>query len=329
MNSEKRNYSVSAVQLFCLVFVFTFSGLFLHAGNSLIGIVFSCVFISVISIAAGTVCGGFGSSEKFYAFAFGKAGAFLRAVSLVFLAFSAVKSLWAFSSGAMSLYKGGSAAVIFTVCTAVSVFAVCRDFTGAARFAELCAFPLAGILLLSPLSGGGEGFSFSLSQGELFGAFDAIGCAGVIFSLYARVLTPSDGQMSDFARSGSFHPSPTVCGALAPMLAGAVYIFVKLFGAEKNILVMMLVWFFALARFFAFAISASDLLCLPECAGGRKGKRALAFAALFAAAIFALQALPEVVSADAGVLYNAAFPLAAFAGAALRARSEDKNAERF
>ena len=320
----KRNYSISSIQLFCLVFACVFSGIFLHAGNSLVGVIFSCVFSCAVSFAAGTVCEVFCSSKEFYSFAFGAGGTILRAISLVFLAFSAVGSLAELSADVASLYKGGSAAAVFAVCAAISVFAVSRDFTGAARFAELCAFPLAGILLLSFLGDGGEGLTFSLSQYDLFGAFDAIGCTAVIFSLYLRVITPNDVEMSEFARNGSFHPSPVLCGVLAPVLAGTVYIFVKLFGAEKNILVRMLVWFFALARFFAFALCASDLLDLPDSIGERKGKRALAFAALFAAVILVLQVIPTEAISGAQVLYNAAFPLSAFAGVMLSAREEER-----
>lgn len=327
---KKRNYSISSVQLFYLIFAFVFSGLFLYASGSLISVIISCAFVSIMSVVAGALCEGFASSEEFYAFAFGKSGSILRLISLVFLVFSSVRSLSSFSVGVTSYYKGGSATAVFAVCAAISAFAVARDFTGAARFAELCAFSLAGILLLSLLGKGGTAFDFSLSSYSLSAAFDAVGCVAVIFSLYLRNITPNDSAMSDFARNVSFQPSPVLCGVFAPILAGAAYIFVNLMGADGNILVVFFVWFFALARFFSLAICASDLLGLPECIGeGKKTRRASFFALIFAVVIFLGQTVPEEIIADAGILYNVILPCSLFAGISWKEKREERNSPRF
>ncbi len=310
---KKREYLISSVQLFWIIFAFVFSGFFLGEPHSFISVVVSCIFASVMSIAAGEICRGFASSYELYFSAFGGAGVFFRYISLAFISFFSAGSLLDFSSGVSAYYKGEVSAVIFAVCLILCVFAVSKDFTGAARFAELCAFAVLVILLLLFGGKGGSGFEFVLFTQDMPVLFDSVGCSAAIFSLYLRAVERGDAAMSSFAENSSFHPSLTLSGATAPVCAGALYVLVRVFGAEQNILVVFFVWFIVLSRFFMLAICVSDLLGLPECMENVKRKRVLIFAAFFVSTLLLKGSAAVGVISEAGVLYGAVLPFAAFA----------------
>ncbi len=309
----KREYSVSSIQIFFIMFSFVFSGLFLYGEGSLTRMIFAPFFLSVICLAAGTVCEGYHGSAMFYNATFGKMQMIFKTISLIFLFISAIKDISSFSLSVAAFYGGKYAYIIFLAVIAICVFAVWRDTLGAARFCELCLFPVSIVILLSLLGERDSSFYLAISEKDVFSAFDIIGCTSVIFSLYLRVITPKNDDMSDFARNSAFHPSPMYCGALAPIFALAVYITVIFLGVRSNILANALIWFCHLARCFASAVCARDLCGFAECSvPSEKAHRFAAMSTAFAASILILQFVPERAFSCVAILYNALFPCVAF-----------------
>ncbi len=309
---KETNYRISAFQLFFLVFAYVFSGLFLYAKASLTVTVLSCTFAAAICVVAGYLCRGFSSSAQFYGAVFGRFSAFVRLLSLIFIAFSGVRALYAFSRGICVYYKGASVAAVFLICAFLAVFAVFRSFSGAARFAELGAFVVAAILLLSFLGGGGDVYFF-FSADEVLSSFDAFGSSAVILSLYLRVITKDDAEMSDFARNAGTHPSPVLCGVFGALFAGALYLFICVRGGMSNILLLLFAWLLCITGFFALALCASDVLGIPECEKENALRRAMFFALICAVRLLSDGLFPEYLRTEASAVYNVILPCALFA----------------
>lgn len=303
MIMEKTNYRISSFQLFFLVFAYVFSGLFIYARASLASTLLACALAAAICIVAGHICRDFSSSLDFYGAVFGKFSGLVRFLNLAFLAFAAVRALYAFSLEICAYYKGANAALVFLICVFLAAFSVFRRFSPAARFAELSAFAVFAIILLCFLGKGGE-VSLSFSADDVLLSFDALGSATVIFSLYLRAVTSEDASMSDFARNGGKHPSPTLCGALGSVCAGALYLFICARGGMSNILLLLFAWMICIAGFFASAVCASDVLGVPECKKGKTAQKAVLFAALCAAGLLSRRLAPEYLWVEVSGVYN-------------------------
>ncbi len=321
----KKEYSVSAIQIFFIMFSFVFSGLFMYGKGSLTSIIFACFFLSVICIVAGVVCAGYHGSKMLFGSLFGKTRPIAEAISLIPLSISAVKDISSFSLCIDAFYGGESAPAIFCLIIAICVFAVWHDTLGAARFCELCFFPICLVVLLSLLGEKSNIFYFSIAEKDIFSAFDIIGCIAVVFSLYLRVLTPKNEAMSDFARNGTFHPSPIYCGAVAPICALVVYIVVIILGVRSNILANYMIWFCCLARSFAFTICACEISNISEClAPHEKAKRFSLICVAFSAAVLMMQYLSEKAIACAEIFYNTLFPCVVFICFAVRTATDSE-----
>lgn len=309
---NKTRYRISAFQLFFLVFAYVFSGLFLFAKGSLTATAISCLFAAALCVVAGCLCRGFSSSVDFYGAVFGRFSDIVRFLSLVFIAFGGVRAIYAFSLEICAYYKNANAAAVFFVCVFLAVFAVLRSFSGASRFAELCVFAVAAIFLLCLLGRGGNVY-FSFSAQEVLSSFDAFGSSAVIFSLYLRVITEDEAEMSDFARNAGVHPSPVLCGVFGALFAGLLYIFVCIRGGMSNILLLLFAWLLCMAGFFAGAVCVSDVLGIPECEKGKALRRAMLFAIIGTASVLLKGAVPEYLRAEASAFYNVIFPCVLFA----------------
>ena len=187
------------------------------------------------------------------------------ALMLVSLPFA--KDVVSFAKSADKFYDGGNAFLIIGALAFLCVYASAKGICVSARFSELCVFPLICVLPLSLLGGGKGGFDTAFSESLLFESFFIMGAVPVFFSLFLR--NTDRAQMSDFARSSSFHPPAVLCGISAVVLAALAHIFLRLNGAE-SVLSSFFLSFFSLARLLVFSASALDILGIPESADASK-----------------------------------------------------------
>ncbi len=283
-------YGISSFQLFFFVFSCVFSGLFIYGGNNAVTTVLVCAFCAVLCTVVHYISRTFSSSRELYSAYLGRFAPVLCALSLIFVSFGGVRTLYAFSQGVTAYYKNANESVIFLSCVFLCVFAVRASFSCAARFAELCAFVIFMIFLLCLLGGGGD-VLLSFSSEDVPFLLGAIPGIPVIFSLYLRTI--SEEEMSDFAKYGGIQPKKAVCGVVASFAAGAFYLFVCAMGADKGILLNIFAYFLCISRFFAYAVSAVDILGIPEGEKEKTPKKAIIFAAVCAVAIFLYGVLPE------------------------------------
>lgn len=304
---------ITAPQLFCLVFCYMLAGFRLHGGASVAATLFVCLFcacVCVVCAAAHESCGSFAALCRSV---FGTYGYVLRAPCAVVLALPFLASLWELAKGAANFYENGQAFAVLPVLVILCVMAQLRGFSTLGRFAELCVFPLAILLPLSLLGGGGETPSLALGQEDLPACFAAVGAVPVFFSLYLR--HAKTDEQSDFARASSFRPAPALCGVLAVFAAGLVHIFLVFTGAG-SVLSSFLMWFPALGRLFAFSFSIGDVLALPESGRAVCAKKIAVFAAL-CAAVWALSVLFPWFFGAALAVCNVVFPCVVFAAVIL------------
>ncbi len=305
---------ITAPQLFCLVFCYMLAGFRLHGGTGVPATLFVCLFcacVCVVCAAAGEGCGSFACLCRE---AFGKCGFLLRALAAVLLALPLLATLSELAKGAASFYENGRTAAVLPALILLCVLALWRGFCTIGRFAELCAFPLALLLPLSLLGGGGEALTLALGQEDVPACFAAVGAVPVFFSLYLRVASPS--EQSEPARASGFQPSPVLCGVLGVFAAGGVHLFLACVGAG-SVLSSFLIWFICLSRLFAFSLSAGDVLGLPESGGTLCARKSALFAAVCAAMWLTSAHFPTFFGAALATC-NVALPCAVFAAAMLR-----------
>ena len=304
----ERNFSVSPVQVFCFVLFYLLSGMLLFCGGSFFSALFAALFFVCLCTVAAAFCLYKNSSAELYGGAFGRFAPLFRYIAAFFTSFYFMRTLFAFSEKFSSFYNNISAGAFAPAVILLCVLSVCRGFSRASRFAELCVFALAGAMLLSLLGSKGEGLSFAIDGDAIFGGFDAIGAVPVIFSLYARCVTPESEKASDFAKNGAFSPSPLLCGIAASACAFAAYAFFCFTGWE-NIIISLAVCFFALSRLTLFALSLADLFACPE-----KGEGVKSF--FFAAALCSFWAVFgsffPYAAKTAGIFAAVLFPCAVF-----------------
>jgi len=266
---SERKFLVSASQLFCFVFFYLLSGMMLFCGGSFIAAVFASLFCVCLCIVASAVCRAERSSLLFYSVIFGKFGALFRLFAAFFSAYPFVRTLFAISDNVSVFHSVQNKALFAPLLALLCVLSAAKCFSRAARFAEVCVFPLFAALVLSLLGGGGDGISFGFTDKALFSGFDVIGAVPVFFSLYMRNVSEESEKMSDFAKNSLFHPSPLGTGLFAILLSLAVYVYFC-FAGWGNILLSFLSWFFALVRLSLFALTFSELLAYPEEGNGAK-----------------------------------------------------------
>lgn len=265
----EKKFSVSAPQVFCLVFFYLLSGMMLFCGGSFTSALFAALFCACLCTVAASFCRNSFSSLGFYGAVFGKFGAVFRYIAAFCATLSLVRTLGAFSGEASRFYGGGDTRFFAPVAVLLCVLAVAKGFVRAARLAETCAFPFLLALLLSLLGGGGEGLSFSFGEDVLFSGFDVIGAAPAFFTLYLRNVTVKSGEMSDFAKNSSFQPSALASGLFAVVAALGAYAFFS-YAAADNIMLSLFAWFFTLSRLSFLSMTMADLLAFPENGNGVK-----------------------------------------------------------
>lgn len=283
-------YSISPLQLFFFVFACVFSGLFIYGNKNVVVTLMVCALTASFCYAASAISVDVSSSKALCEGYFGRVAPIVLAFSLSFVAFGSTISLSVFSDSVCSYYKNANKGLIFFVCVILCVFAVRNSFCTAARFAQISAFAVIAIFLLCLLGKGGE-VSLSFSAQDVPFVLRAIPVLPVIISLYLR--TASNEEMSNFAKYGGLQPSKAVCGVLASLFAGAFYLFICAMGADRGILLNIFAYFLCISRFFAYAVSAVDILGIPESQKEKVPKKAMLFAVLCAAAIFLYGILPE------------------------------------
>ena len=283
-------YSISPLQLFFFVFACVFSGLFLYGDKNAITVLTVCALSASFCYAASAISFGMSSSKALYGAYFGRSAPIVLALSLAFVAFGVASSLSVFSDAVCDYYKNANKGIVFFFCVFLCVFAVRKSFCAAARFAQISVFAVIAIFLLCLLGNGGE-VLLSFSSQNLPSLLGAMPALPVMFSLYLR--TVSKEKMSDFAKYGGLQPSKAVCGVLASLFAGAFYLFICAMGADRGILLNIFAYFLCISRFFAYAVSAVDILGIPESQKEKVPKKAMLFAVLCAAAIFLYGILPE------------------------------------
>ena len=271
---SENKFLVSAPQVFCSVFFYLLSGMMLFCGGSLPAALFSALFCALLCAVHASLCGE-SSSFRLYNTVFGKCGTVFRYIAAFFASLPFCRTLLALSASAAVFHSGISSRALAPALAILCLFAVAKGFTRAARFCELCVFPLILAVLLSLLGGEGSGLSFNLGADTVFSAFEIIGAAPIFLSLYLRSATAQNGKISVYAENSTFRPSPLSAGVFASLSAPCVYAYFCLTGVG-NILFSFLAWFFALARLSVFTLTLAELLAFPE-----KGKGAQsAFVAL-------------------------------------------------
>ena len=283
-------YSISPLQLFFFVFACVFSGLFIYGNKNVVVTLMVCALSASFCYAASAISVDVSSSKALCGGYFGRVAPIVLALSLAFVAFGVASSLSVFSEAVCDYYKNAHKGIVFFFCVFLCVFAVRNSFCTAARFAQISVFAVIAIFLLCLLGKGGE-VSLSFSAQDVPFVLRAIPVLPVIISLYLR--TASNEEMSDFAKYGGLQPSKAVCGVLASLFAGAFYLFICAMGADRGILLNIFAYFLCISRFFAYAVSAVDILGIPESQKEKVPKKAMLFAALCAAAIFLYGILPE------------------------------------
>ncbi len=300
---------ITAPQLFCLVFCYMLAGLRLHGAKSLAATLFVCLFcacVCVVCAAAHESCGSFAGLCRA---ALGKFGYALQALGAVLLSLPLLATLAELSRGAANFYESASPAVFLLALVSLMLLAAAKGFCTLGRFCELCTFPLAFLLPLSLLGGGGETPSLDFTQEDLQACFAAVGAVPVFYSLYLRNASP--GEQSDFARASAFRPAPAFCGVLAVFAAGLVHVFLIFTGAG-SVLSSFLFWFIALGRLFAFSLAAGDILSLPESGRAMCAKKTAAFAAV-CAVVWLISPLFPAAFGTALAACNVVFPCIVFA----------------
>ena len=308
----KREFCISAPQLFWLSFSYVLGGLILHCEGDFASALFACLFSVCLCIIANALCYGRGSfSALLERLPVGISG-IVRGLGVFLVSIPLAAAGLSFSEVASAFYQSASPYVLLAFLAAICVFTLWKGFTSASRFAETLAFPLAVLLLLSMLGGNGDGLRFDFAAEELFGGALIIGSAVVFFTLYLRCIGKDSGHMSRFAESSAFHPSPLACGIVGVLSATAVYFWLCFAGASA-ILPTFFAWFFCLGRLFALCICACDVLALPEISdAAQKVRRVTGFCVLcFAVAAF-YGAYSSVFGA-AALMGNVLFPCTAWA----------------
>ncbi len=321
--TELKN-KITAPQLFCLVFCYMLAGFRLHGGAGVPATFFVCLFCACVCVACAAVCGECGTFSGLCRSALGKFGFLLRALAAVLLALPFLATLSELAKGAANFYENGRAAAVLPVLILLCVLALSRGFCTIGRFAELCAFPLALLLPLSLLGGGGETPVLALTQEDVPACFAAVGAVPVFFSLYVRAASPC--EQSEAARVSAFHPSPVLCGVLGVFAAGGVHLFLVSVGAG-SVLSSFLVWFVCLGRLFAFSLCAGDVLGLPESGVEACARKSAVFATVCAAVWLASARFPAFFGAALAV-GNVALPCAVFAAQTLGRAYRFKHSER-
>lgn len=313
----ERKFLVSAPQVFCFVFFYLLSGMMLFCKSSFLSALFAAIFSALLCAVCSSVCGKSTSSLQFYNDIFGKCGAFFRYITAFFTALPFCRTLLAFSRSAAEFHGGASARILAPMVALLCLFSVANGFVRAARFCELCVFPLILAMLLSMLGGGAE-LSFSLNESSVFSAFEVVGSAAAFFSLYLRTVTAKSEKMSPYAKNSSFHPSPLSSGVLAAAASLGIYCYFCLTGTG-NILFSLLAWFFALGRLSLFALALSDLIAFPE--NGRGAQSAFTAAVFCAFWLIFADLFPNI--AKIALVFTAICPFSVilFACAAKREKS--------
>ena len=258
---NEKIFSLSAYQLFCLLFFYLLSGMMLFCGGSLFAALFASFFTACLCFVANAISRRRFSSASLYGELFGSLGTPIRLVCAFIAFLSLLRAIFAVSSEISAFYGSEKALVPAPFLLFLCIFAVWNGFSRASRFSELCVFALALACLLA-LFGGGEGLHLGFAEAELFSAFDVIGAPAIILSAYLRCVTPESGKMSSFAKNSAFHPSPLTSGVFASLAAPAVYSFFCFAG--QNVLFSLLSWFIFLSRPFLISIGISDLISCPQ-----------------------------------------------------------------
>ena len=313
---------VSSVQVFFLIFGYMLSGFRIYGGSSLVSVVFICLFCVCVSIIAFALCENMESFRELSALALGKYGWLLGGFACVLSALPLVKTLIDISEEISSFYKSASRYVILLIIVSLCFFAVWRGFCVAGRFAEVGALALICILPLSLLGGGGAVFDFSFSDDLLFRSFGVVGSVPVFFSLCLRNIADRE-NMSVFAKSSSFHPSPMLCSVWAVIAAAAVHVYLRLVGAE-SIISHFLLCFFYLVRVFVFFVSVSDILALPETVSAQKRvKRISGFVGVCFVAVILNNSFPNAFQAII-TFGSVGFPCLVFSAISLKGGYREK-----
>lgn len=258
---NEKIFSLSAYQLFCLLFFYLLSGMMLFCDGAIFAALFASLFTALLCFVADSLSHDRFSSASLYSGLFRGLGAPMR-IFCAFIAFlSLLRAIFAVSAEISAFYNAENTLVPAPFLLFLCIFAVWNGFSRAARFSELCIFALALACLLA-LFGGGKGFHLGFAKAELFSAFDVIGAPAVILSAYLRCVTPESGKMSAFAKSSNFHPSPLAAGVFASISALAVYSFFCFAG--QNVLFSLFSWFLFLSRLLLISIGIADLIAYPE-----------------------------------------------------------------
>ena len=310
---ETRN-KITAPQLFCLVFCYVFAGLRFYCGKKLASVLFVCLFSACVCVVSAVARGRFCLFSSLCRTAFGGFGAVVRAFAVILLALPLSAALDSLARGVSSFYENDCVGAVLTAAVFLCVFAASKGICTLGRFCELCVLPLALVLPLSLLGGGGGEVDVAFGTEEIDACFAAFGGAPVFFSLYLRCAKRE--EQSDFARASAFSPQPAACGVLGVLAAGAVHIFLIFTGAE-SVLSSFLLWFPALGRIFAFVLSVCDVLSLPECEKTERAKKTAVFAAASAAVWLVSSHVANGVGTALAVC-NVVFPCAVFAVCFLR-----------
>ncbi len=310
--AELKN-KITAPQLFCLVFCYMLAGFRLHGGASVPATLFVCLFCACVCVVCAAASENCASFEELCRSAFGRCGFALRAFAAVLLALPFLASLSELAKGAANFYENGNPVAVIPVLVLLCILALSRGFCAAGRYAELCVFPLALLLPLSLLGGGGEVPRFVFAQEDVPACFAVVGAVPVFFSLYLRAVKAD--ERSDFARASGFQPGFVLCGVLGVLAAGAVHLFLVSTGAG-SVLSSFLIWFLCLGRLFAFSLSVGDVFALAESRADVCAKKCAVFAAV-CAVIWVISALLPYFFGAALAVGNVVFPCAVFAAAML------------
>lgn len=260
---NERNFSVSPVQVFCLLFFYLLSGMLLFCGGSFFAALLAALFAALLCLLAGAFARGFGSSLALY----GDFGAPLRFAAAFFSALPLWQTLREFSAETSHFHVAENKLSFAPFIAIACIFALSGGFHRAARFAEVCIFFAFAAALLA-LFGGGEGVDFSFGEEARQGFASALGAPAAFFSLYLRCVTPEKGEMSAGVKNSAFHPSPLSAGLCAAPAAFALYLYFCFAG--NNVLFSLCVWFFSLSRLLLISLAMAELLAYPENGEGIK-----------------------------------------------------------